>query len=125
MVKRKMVVQVSRGRVSKSLGTDDPRLARTLGSGLQPDLNLGRSLRIDSRGRMAVNPAAPVKRPSADYNFIEVGGVTSAPEVEELSDTLNAVLHNQAELIATYGDVINTLNELISGQVGSGQMKGV
>ena len=121
MTKRKMVAQVNQSRLSKSLGPADPRLSRTLGSSLQADLKLGRSLRVDRNGRVAINPARPIAGLGEDATLRSILSLESTADLEDVIEKVNEIINDQ---VLAGQVVVDKVNEVISGQVAAGQMGG-
>jgi hypothetical protein len=61
-MRRKGNVPVGQGRVSKSLGANDPRLYRNAQAAQASHLNLGTGVERDALGRLRVTPARRVDK---------------------------------------------------------------
>lgn len=73
-MKRKGNVPVGQGRVSKSLGANDPRHYRNAQAAQASHLNLGDGVERDALGRLRITPARRVEKlgEAADPNQIAI-----------------------------------------------------
>jgi hypothetical protein len=62
MARKKGIVPVGQGRISKSLGAADPRNYRNAQAAQASHLNLGTGVERDSRGRLRITAAKRVEK---------------------------------------------------------------